>query len=115
MKLSITCKVEDWRKSVETETNLHAQKLEKLLKRFSPDLIQLHGSIEKRARREEYVYSLNLSLPTGALHSTGEGSDVRACVKEAFSEIQTQTKKHMELLRKDYEWKRKRPRVKEMA
>jgi hypothetical protein len=34
---------------------------------------------------------------------------VRACVKTAVAEIETQIKKHMALLRKEYEWKRKRP------
>ena len=63
------------------------------------------------ARREEYLFSLNLTLPTGTLHSTGEGADVRACVREAYAEIETQIKKHMALLRKDYAWKRKRSRA----
>jgi ribosome-associated translation inhibitor RaiA len=115
MKLSISYKLEEWHKCVETETERHVEKLGKLLKSYSPDLIQLHGSIEKRVRKNEYVFTLNLSLPTGTLHSTGEGSDVRACVKEAFAEIETQIKKHMALLRKDHEWKRKRPRDRVLA
>jgi hypothetical protein len=36
---------------------------------------------------------------------------VRASVKQAFSEVEAQIKKHKALLRKDYEWKRKRPRA----
>ena len=111
MKLSISYKLEEWRESVEAETSRHVPKMEKLLKRYTPDLIQLHGSIEKRARREEYLFTLNLSLPTGTLHATGEDGDVRGCVKEAFGEIEAQIKKHMALLRKDFAWKRKRPRA----
>jgi len=110
MKLSISYKLEEWRESVEAETQRHIPKMERFLKKYSPDLIQLHGNIEKRARREEYLFTLNLSLPTGTLHATGEGDDVRACVKKTFSELETQVKKHMALLRKDFEWKRKRPR-----
>jgi ribosome-associated translation inhibitor RaiA len=63
------------------------------------------------ARKEEYSCTLNLSLPAGSLHATGTGKKVRACRKQAFSELESQTKKHQALRRKDYQWKRKRPRV----
>ncbi len=115
MKLSISYKLEEWRESVEEETQRRVLKIGKLLKRYAPDLVQLHGSIEKRPRKKEYLFSLNLSLPTGTLHAVGEAVDVRACVKAAFAEIEAQIKKHMALLRKDYEWKRKRPRARALA
>ena len=115
MKFAIRHANEEWREPIDKETERHAVKLEKLLKRYAPDLVQLHGDIEKRPRKESYLFTLNLSLPTGTLHATGEGADVRKSVKAAFAEIETQIKKHMALLRKDYEWKRKRPRVKELA
>ena len=111
MKLTIRYAHEEWREPVEKETQRQAAKLEKLLKRYDPDLVQLHANIEKRARKESYTFILNLSLPSGTLHATGEGSDVLASVKEAFAEVIAQCKKHQALLRKDYEWKRKRPRV----
>ena len=50
-----------------------AAKLEKLLKRYSPDLVKLHGDIEKHPRKESYTFTVNLSLPTGTLHATGRG------------------------------------------
>ena len=112
MKLSIRHSNEEWREPIETETQRRILKLEKLLKHFAPDLVQLHGGIEKSPRKETYIFSLNLALPSGTLHATGEGSEVRTCVKAAFAEIEGQIKKHMALLRKDYEWKRKRPRAK---
>ena len=115
MKLSISYSLEDWREPIETETQRHVAKLEKLLKRYAPDLVQLHGVIENRTRKQEYVFSLNLSLPTGTLHATGEAGNVRASVKKAFEEIEAQVKKHQARLRKDYEWKRKRPRAKALA
>jgi ribosome-associated translation inhibitor RaiA len=71
----------------------------------------LHGDIGKNPRKESYTFTVNLSLPTGTLHATGEGFDVLASVKAAFAEICAQCKKHQALVRKDYEWKRKRPRV----
>jgi ribosome-associated translation inhibitor RaiA len=100
MKLTIRNAHEEWREPVEKETHRQAAKLE-----------QLHADIEKHSRRENYTFTVNLSLPTGTLHATGEGSDVLASVKVAFAEICAQCKKHQSLLRKDYEWKRKRPRA----
>jgi ribosome-associated translation inhibitor RaiA len=111
MKLTIRNAHEEWREPVEKETHRQTAKLEKLLKRYAPDLVQLHADIEKHARKENYTFTVNLSLPTGTLHATGEGSDVLASVKVAFAEICAQCKKHQSLLRKDYEWKRKRPRA----
>lgn len=115
MKVAIRNGNEEWREPIEKETEQHVAKLKKLLTRYAPDLVQLHGSIEKHPRKESYSFTLNLSLPTGTLHATGEGTDVRKSVKAAFSEIETQIKKHMALVRKDYEWKRKRPRAKALA
>ena len=111
MKLTLRNAHEEWRVPVEKETLRQAAKLERLLKRYAPDLVQLHADIEKHVRKESYTFTINLSLPTGTLHATGEGSDVLASVKAAFAEICAQCKKHQALLRKDYEWKRKRPRA----
>jgi ribosome-associated translation inhibitor RaiA len=115
MKLIIRHNQEEWREPIETETQRHLVKLQKLLKRFAPDLVRLHAGIEKRPRRENYIFSLNLALPTCTLHATGEGAEVRSSVKTAFAEIEAQIKKHMALLRKDYEWKRKRPHARVLA
>jgi len=115
MKLTIRHAREEWREPVEKETRRQAAKLGKLLKHYDPDLVQLHAGIEKHPRKEIYIFSVHLTLPTGALHATGEGAEVRASVKAAFAELNMQAKKHLALLRKDYEWKRKRPRVKALA
>lgn len=85
-----------------------ASKLNRLLQSYEPDSVQLHGVFSKHPRLEEYTFSLNLSLPTGTLHATGTGENIRARRRLAFSELQTQVKKHQSRLRKDYEWKRKR-------
>jgi len=115
MKLTIRNAHEEWREPVEKETRRQIAKLEKLLKRYAPDLVQLHVGIEKLPRKESYTFSVNLSLPTGALHATGTGADVVASIKAAFAELDSQTKKHKALLRKDYEWKRKRPHARATA
>jgi ribosome-associated translation inhibitor RaiA len=98
------------RESIEKECAHHIEKLNRLLKRYDPDLILLHCSLEKTPRRTEYGFSLSLTLPTGSLHAIGRGADARAGAKVAFAEIESQAKKHQEKLRKDYVWKRKRAR-----
>ena len=99
------------REPVEEECARQIEKLNRLLKKYAPDLVQLHSSLEKAARRVEYRFTLNLALPTGTLHATGSGADVRKSAKAAFAEIENQVKKHQQKLRKDYVWKRKRSRA----
>jgi ribosomal subunit interface protein len=109
MKLSISYKHVASHDAAEAETSRSMQKLGRLLKCYEPDLVQLHGVFSKNPHNEEHSFSVNLSLPTGTLHATGIGSNVRASCKKAFNELEVQVKKHQSRLRKDYEWKRKRP------
>ncbi len=115
MKLSISYKNVESPQPVEGEVERHRGKLEKLLKSYAPDLVQLHGAFGKNSHKEEPSCTLNLSLPTGTLHASATGTTVRASCKKAFAELETQVKKHQAKLRKDYEWKRKRPRVRAEA
>ena len=115
MKLSINYKHVQSHKPVEVEVARHVAKLQTLLKSYAPDLVQLHGGFSLNPRTQEISCALTLSLPSGALHATGEAAAVRTSCKKAFSELEGQVKKHQEKLRKDYEWKRKRPRVREVA
>jgi len=108
MRLTLSYKNVDMREPIETEVTRHLGKLEKLLQTYSPDLVQFHGAFEKHPRKVEYTFSLNLTLPTGTLHATGDGQDVRQSVKTAFTELAGQLKKHQARLRRDYQWKRKR-------
>jgi len=100
----------EFRKSIEKECAKHIEKLERLLTKYSPELVQLHVSMEKTPRRDEYTCTLNLALPTGTLHATGSGAAVRTGAKNTFAEIEAQVKKHQQKLRRDYTWKRKRAR-----
>ncbi|HXW56692.1 MAG TPA: HPF/RaiA family ribosome-associated protein [Candidatus Cybelea sp.] len=108
MKISYSNTHADVREIVERESRHHVEKLNRLLKRYAADLVQLHGCLDRTPRKSEYQLSLNLILPTGTLHATGTGTDIRPTVKMAFAEIEVQVKKHQEKLRKDYIWKRKR-------
>jgi ribosome-associated translation inhibitor RaiA len=111
MKLSISYKNVEPHKPAEEEVEKYASKVNRILKSYEPDLVILHGVFSKNPHRDETSFSLNLSLPTGSLHATGTGDNVRASCKQAFSELASQVKKHQAILRKDYEWKRKRPRI----
>jgi len=110
MKLALHFKEDSNRELVEREVANCLPKLEKRLRSYAPDLVQVHGCLDKHARKPLYSFSLNLSLPTGTLHATGIGANARASVKRAFAELGAQIRKHRARLRKDYEWKRGRLR-----
>jgi ribosome-associated translation inhibitor RaiA len=108
MKITYSHVDPEFRAIVEHETERHAATLNRILKRYSPDLVVLHGSLEKTPRKTEFNFSLNLNLPTGTLHATGVGADALGSTKAAFAELEVQVKKHQAKVRKDYLWKRKR-------
>ena len=110
MKVSYSQIENELRESIENECQRQVAKLNKLLKRYDPDLVQLHCTLEKTPRRTEFGLSLNLTLPTGSLQATGHGALARSGAKVAFAELENQLKRHQEKLRKDYTWKRKRSR-----
>jgi ribosome-associated translation inhibitor RaiA len=110
MKITYSHIEPELREAIEHETAHRSEKLARLLKHYPADSVLLHGSLEENPHEHEFSYSLNLSLPTGTLHATGVGADALAGAKAAFAEIERQVKKHQEKLRKDYLWKRKRPR-----
>jgi ribosomal subunit interface protein len=111
MKLSISYRHVESHHAAEPDISRSLQKFKRLLKSYEPDLVQLHGVFSKNPRNEEHSFSLTLSLPTGTLHATGNGENLRASCKKAFSELEVQVKKHQSRLRRDYQWKRKRPHV----
>jgi len=108
MKVSIAYKEVESHQHIETECARYAAKLERLLSTYEPDLVHLHGVYSRDGR--DFAFALNLSLPTGVLHAVACGADARGTCKKAFSELEKQIKKHQQLLRKDFEWKRKRRR-----
>jgi ribosomal subunit interface protein len=108
MKITYSHIEAEFQEAIEHETERHAQKLNRLLKRYAADLVYLHGSLEKTPRKTEFNFSVNLNLPTGTLHATGVGADALGSAKAAFAELEKQVKKHQAKLRKDYVWKRKR-------
>ena len=110
MKLSVSFKDVERHNPIEKELERAVAKLNTLLKTYQPDLVVLHAVFSKVPRTAEHALALNLTLPTGTLHATASNEHFRACCKKAFHEIESQVKKHQARLRKDYEWKRRRPK-----
>ena len=115
MKLSIVFKEVEKHAPAEAEVQRYTGKLARLLKTHDPDLVQLHCVFSVMPRTEEFGLALNLSLPSGTLHATAKNKHLRATCKSAFAELETQMKKHLARLRKEHEWKRKRPREEALA
>jgi ribosomal subunit interface protein len=111
MNVSISYRHVDAQQAVETEVSRRLDKLSRLLKSYQPDLVQVKGVFSVNQRTEEPSLALTISLPTGTLHATGNGKNVLAGCKKAFSEIEMQVKKHQSLLRREHEWKRRRPAI----
>ena len=86
------------------------QKLEKLLSHFAPDLVHLHGTLESNGAHKNTVVSLNLSLPTGQLHSRQQKGNLLKDLQACFSQLVDQLKKHKETLRHEDAWRRERPK-----
>jgi ribosomal subunit interface protein len=108
MNVSISYKHVDAQQPVAVEVMRRLDKLNRLLKSYQPDMIQLKGVFSQNQRTDEKSCALTLSLPSGTLHATGNGKNVLAGCKKAFSEIETQVKKHQSRLRREHEWKPKR-------
>jgi ribosomal subunit interface protein len=109
MKITYNHIEQAFRITIEHETERRAQKLNRILRRYDPDLVRLHECLEKSPHKTEYNFSVNLTLPTGTMHATGTAADPLGSVKAAFAELEKQVTKHQQKLRKDYVWKRKRP------
>jgi len=83
---------------VERELQHQTQKLERRLRVFKPDLINLHAVVEQENSRKATA-SLNLRLPSGQVAANRSGENPLAAVKAAFADLISQVTKHKELLR----------------
>ena len=109
MNVSISYRHVESQQAVATEVMRRLDKLGRLLKSYQPDLVQIKGVFSKNQRTDEQSLALTLSLPTGTLHATGNGKNVLAGCKKAFSEIEMQNKKPQSQLRREHDRNRKRP------
>ena len=68
MKITYSHIEPEFQTDIEHETERHAEKLNRLLKRYAADLVYLHGSLEKTPRKTEFNFSVNLNLPMTYCH-----------------------------------------------
>ena len=87
----------------------NVRKLEKLLSRFSPDLVRLHGLMEFTAPHQGPVCSLNLWLPTGRLNFRHEGGTPLIALQDCFHHLIEQVKRHKAFVRREGVWRRRVP------
>ncbi len=111
MNILVNYKQVNRREPIEAEIGRHIGKLNKLLRSYQPDHIQIHGAFNKHPRKQEFSFAVHLALPTGTLNATGEGPTVRLSVKHAFLELEQRIRKHQSKLRKEHEWRRRGPRA----
>jgi ribosome-associated translation inhibitor RaiA len=86
----------------------HIAKLEKLLVKFAPDLVHLHGVLESNPKRQNTACTLNLSLPAAQLHTRQQGENILTDLQGCFDHLVEQVKKHKQALRREAAWHRRR-------
>ena len=85
------------------------QQIEKLRKRlqvFRPDMISLYGAADEQ--RAGFVVSLNLRLPSGQLAARESADTASSAIKICFDSLREQLSKHMDHLRAEWKWPRRR-------
>jgi len=113
MKISLSYRGLQTHNGVERLFTRYCGKMEKLLTDYEPDLVQCHGAVEFSPKKNHYGLSVNLTLPSATLHALSSAKNVTSMVQGAFTELESQLKKHKEKLRHEHEWKRKRGRLRE--
>ena len=103
------------REGVERELRRQTAKLNRHLKKFEPDLVDLHVSLERRVQpTRPFLASVTLSLPPGQLHASESGPEAVPALKHAFAELWREVKKLKAKLQRKKEMRRgslRRPSV----
>src|SRR6516165_9782670 len=105
MQRNVVFKAIEPDRQIEKLIDQHAAKLEKNLKKFSPDLTVLRLFVECIPARKLYQLSLTLDVPGRTFAAREEQHDLKAGLRAAYDEIERQLKKYKESLRREH-WKR---------
>lgn len=84
---------------IEREVHLQVEKLKRRLQLFRPELVHLHGGLDRNLARKSIRVSLNLRLPSGQLAAQEVGTNDMAAIKAAFHDLVVQLDVHKDLLR----------------
>ncbi|MFA5038920.1 MAG: ribosome-associated translation inhibitor RaiA [Candidatus Omnitrophota bacterium] len=79
-----------------------AVKVAKHLKRFSDELVYVHGVLDKNPhKKDEFFASVSLFLPSGAIHCRERGMDYSSAINAAFLDLSRQIEKHKAKMTKE--------------
>ncbi|MGH9804969.1 MAG: HPF/RaiA family ribosome-associated protein [Candidatus Acidiferrales bacterium] len=90
------------RQALRTELARQNAKFDRQLKKFDPDLFDLHVSLVRRTRRgAQFIASVTLYLPMGQLHASEEASHSVVALKHACAQLMRELKRFKARLRGD--------------
>lgn len=82
------------RRLIEREMRRQRAKLERQLKKYDPDLVDLHVSVERYQRpRSPFAAGVTLRLPQGQLHASYEAGRPVIALKHACAELHRELKR----------------------
>ncbi len=94
---------------IDHEIQHWAEKVQRRLQLFRPELVHLKGAVEQNSAREGIVVSLNLRLPSGQMAAHESAETAAAAIKSAFNDLLVQIGKHKQQLRRTHDWRRRTP------
>jgi ribosomal subunit interface protein len=87
-------------------------KFDRHLAHFPPDTVHLQIVLEKHPRKDRYLASLTLRVPSDILHSEEAGRDLIGAFDDAVKSLLSKLKSYKSSLRREKLWKRKERREK---
>lgn len=86
----------------------HLQKIEKLLPTFADDALELHVTLEKLPRKNQYRTALVLTMPQNAIRVEDIQDNPTASVIQAYGELVRRIKKFKSQLNREARWQREK-------
>jgi len=100
MKTHISYQGVSERRPIQHEVQRQSLRLDRHLKKFDPDLVDLRLGLSRRVRpRPFFSASVTLYLPSTQLHAAEEAAQPVVAVKHAFAELLRELKKFKAKLR----------------
>ncbi len=86
--------------TVEKEVQRQSAKLNRHLRKFDPDLVDLHVNVSRRKQpARPFLASVTLALPPGQIHAHAEAARPITALKKTFSELLRELKTYKAKLR----------------
>lgn len=109
MKTHISFRDVAERQLIRAELARQAAKFDRQLKKFDPDLFDLHVSLERRSRRGgRFIASVTLYLPMSQLHASEEDARAVVALKHSCAQLMRELKRFKARLRGDDKRRRAR-------